>query len=83
MNAAINVGLLSANPTVAECTDSISGVCILLAEYKKLLKQCKTGTGIFTGQSLKDRYNSCNAIEKGIEVAEANMKYIMEVLETL
>ena len=83
MNAAINVGLLSANPTVAECTDSISGICILLAEYKKLLKQCKTGTGIFTGQSLKDRYNSCNAIEKGIEVAEANMKYIMEVLETL
>lgn len=83
MNAAINIGLLSSNPTVSECTDSISGICILMAEYKKLLKQCKTGTGIFAGQSLKDRYNSCNAIEKGIEVAEANMKYIMEVLETL
>lgn len=83
MNAAINVGLLSANPTVAECTDSISGVCILLAEYKKLLKQCKTGTGIFTGQSLKDRYISTSAIEKGIEVAEEHMKYVMGVLETL
>ena len=83
MNAAINVGLLSANPTVAECTDSISGVCILLAEYKKLLKQCKTGTGIFTGQSLKDRYISTSAIEKGIEVAEEHMKYVMGILETL
>ena len=47
MNAATNIGLLSANPTLSECTDSISGICILLAEYKKLLKQCKTGTGIF------------------------------------
>lgn len=83
MNAAINVGLLSANPTVAECTDSISGICILLAEYKKLLKQCKTGTGIFEGQPLKDRYISASAIEKGIEVAEEHMKYVMGVLETL
>lgn len=83
MNAAVNIGLLSSNPTVSECTDSISGICILLAEYKKLLKQCKTGTGIFTGQSLKDRYVSCSSIEKAIEVAEANMKYVMEVLETL
>ena len=83
MNAAINVGLLSANPTVAECTDSISGICILLAEYKKLLKQCKTGTGIFEGQPLKDRYISTYAIEKGIEVAEEHMKYVMGVLETL
>ena len=83
MNAAINVGLLSANPTVAECTDSISGICILLAEYKKLLKQCKTGTGIFEGQPLKDRYSSTSAIEKGIGVAEEHMKYVMGVLETL
>ena len=83
MNAAINVGLLSANPTVTECTDSISGICILLAEYKKLLKQCKTGTGIFEGQPLKDRYISTSAIEKGIEVAEEHMKYVMGVLETL
>ena len=83
MNAAINVGLLSANPTVAECTDSISGICILLAEYKKLLKQCKEGTGIFQGQALKDRYVSCNSLEKGIEVAEEHMKYVMGVLETL
>lgn len=83
MNATANIGLLSGNPTVSECTDSISGICILLAEYKKLLKQCKTGTGIFTGQSLKDRYVSCSSIEKAIEVAEANMKYVMEVLETL
>ena len=83
MNAAINVGLLSANPTVAECTDSISGICILLAEYKKLLKQCKAGTGIFEGQPLKDRYISTSAIEKGIEVAEEHMKYVMGVLETL
>lgn len=82
MNA-INAGLLSANPTVAECTDSISGICILLAEYKKLLKQCKTGTGIFEGQPLKGRFVSTAAIEKGIEVAEANMKYVMGVLETL
>lgn len=51
MNAATNIGLLSANPTVAECTDSISGICILLAEYRKLLKQCKTGTGIFSGSA--------------------------------
>ena len=83
MNAATNIGLLSANPTVAECTDSISGICILLAEYKKLLKQCKAGTGIFHGQPLKDRYISTSAIEKGIEVAESNMKYVMDVLETL
>lgn len=83
MNDTANIGLLSSNPTVSECTDSISGICILLAEYKKLLKQCKTGTGIFTGQSLKDRYVSCSSIEKAIEVAEANMKYVMEVLETL
>ena len=83
MNAATNIGLLSANPTVAECTDSISGICILLAEYKKLLKQCKAGTGIFQGQPLKDRYISTSAIEKGIEVAESNMKYVMDVLETL
>ena len=39
MNAAINIGLLSSNPTVSECTDSISGICILIAEYKKLLKR--------------------------------------------
>lgn len=83
MNATANIGLLSGNPTVSECTDSISGICILLAEYKKLLKQCKTGTGIFVGQSLKDRYVSCSSIEKAIEVAEANMKYVMEVLGTL
>ena len=83
MNTATNIGLLSANPTLSECTDSISGICILLAEYKKLLKQCKTGTGIFQGQPLKDRYVSCNAIEKGIEVAEESMKYVMGVLETL
>lgn len=83
MNAAVNVGLLSANPTVAECTDSISGICILLAEYRKLLKQCKEGTGIFQGQPLKDRYVSTSAIEKGIEIAESNMKYVMDVLETL
>lgn len=83
MNAAVNIGLLSSNPTVSECTDSISGICILIAEYKKLLRQCKTDTGIFTGQSLKDRYNSCSAIEKGIEVAEENMKYVRGVLETL
>lgn len=83
MNAAVNVGLLSANPTVAECTDSISGICILLAEYRKLLKQCNEGTGIFQGQALKDRYVSCNALEKGIEVAEEHMKYVMGVLETL
>ena len=83
MNAAINVGLLSANPTVAECMDSISGICILLVEYKKLLKQCKAGTGIFEGQPLKDRYISTSAIEKGIEVAEEHMKYVMGVLETL
>lgn len=83
MNAATNIGLLSSNPTVAECTDSISGICILLAEYKKLLKQCKTGTGIFEGQPLKDRYISTSAIEKGIEVAEEHMKYVMGVLETL
>ena len=83
MNAAINVGLLSANPTVAECTDSISGICILLAEYRKLLKQCKEGTGIFQGPALKDRYVSCNAHAKGIEVDINNMKYVMGVLETL
>lgn len=83
MNAATNIGLLSANPTLSECTDSISGICILLAEYRKLLKQCKEGTGIFQGQALKDRYVSCNALEKGIEVAENNMKYVMGVLETL
>ena len=65
MNAATNIGLLSANPTLSECTDSISGICI------------------FHGQPLKDRYVSCNAIEKGIEVAEEYMKYVMGVLETL
>ena len=83
MNAATNIGLLSANPTVAECTDSISGICIQLAEYKKLLKQCKAGTGLFQGQPLKDRYVSTSAIEKGIEIAESNMKYVIGVLETL
>ena len=83
MNAAINIGLLSSNPTVSECTDSISGICILIAEYKKLLKSCKSGTGIFEGQSLKDRYNSCNAIEKAIEIAEENMKYVRGVLEAM
>ena len=83
MNAAVNVGLLSANPTVAECTDSISGICILLAEYRKLLKQCNEGTGIFQGQALKDRYVSCNALEKGIEVAEEHMKYVMGGRETM
>lgn len=75
--------LLSSNPTVPECADSISGICILIAEYKKLLRQCKSGTGIFAGQSLKDRYNSCSAIEKSIEVAELDMKYVRGVLETL
>ena len=83
MIAATNIGLLSANPTLSECTDSISGICILLAEYKKLLKQCKTGTGIFQGQPLKDRYVSCNASEKGMEVAAEQMKDGMGVRETL